>query len=139
MKPIIPPIDRDILLQELNDEKFLRKTNNGNNMLYVITHHDSPGVMQEIGRLRELTFRAAGGGTGKETDIDEFDIMPDPYKQIVVWDPSRKEILGGYRYFVCSDSVCYAGEHCNLASGELISFSKKFREDYMHWMIALGR
>jgi len=66
MKPIIPPIDRDILLQELNDEKFLRKTNNGNNMLYVITHHDSPGVMQEIGRLRELTFRAAGGGTGKE-------------------------------------------------------------------------
>ncbi len=139
MKPIIPPIDRDILLQELNDEKFLRKTNNGNNMLYVITHHDSPGVMQEIGRLRELTFRAAGGGTGKETDIDEFDIMPDPYKQIVVWDPSRKEILGGYRYFVCSDSVCYEGEHCNLASGELFSFSKKFRDEYMPWMIELGR
>jgi hypothetical protein len=139
MKPIIPPVDRDILLKELTKERFLRKTNNGNNMLYVITHHDSPNIMQEIGRLRELTFRAAGGGTGKEIDIDEFDTMPDPYKQLVVWDPLRKEILGGYRYFVCSESLCYEGEHCNLASGELFSFSKRFREEYMPWMIELGR
>ena len=89
MKPIIPPLDKEILEKELTEEKFFRKTNNGNNLLYVITHHDSPYLMKEIGRLRELTFRAAGGGTGKEIDIDEFDTMPNPYKQLVVWDPSR--------------------------------------------------
>jgi len=139
MKPIIPPIDKDLLKRELTEERFLRKTNNGNNMLYIVTHQDSPNVMQEIGRLRELTFRAAGGGTGKEIDIDEFDIMENPYKQLVVWDPSRKEILGGYRYFVCSECVCDDNGSSNLATAELFRFSKRFRDDYMPSMIELGR
>ncbi|OFY59716.1 MAG: hemolysin [Bacteroidetes bacterium RBG_13_46_8] len=139
MKPIIPPLDKDILEQELTEEKFFRKTNNGNNLLYVITHHDSPNLMKEIGRLRELTFRAAGGGTGKEIDIDEFDIMPDPYKQLVVWDPARKEILGGYRYIVCSDTICLEEDCRHLATAELFRFSEKFRNEYMLHMIELGR
>ncbi|MBN1414556.1 MAG: GNAT family N-acetyltransferase [Bacteroidales bacterium] len=139
MKPIIPPLDKDILEKELTEEKFFRKTNNGNNLLYIITYHDSPNLMREIGRLRELTFRAAGGGTGREIDIDEFDTMEDPYKQLVVWDPLRKEILGGYRYFVCSESVCFEGDHCKLATAELFNFSKKFCDEYMPWMIELGR
>ncbi|MBN2274890.1 MAG: GNAT family N-acetyltransferase [Bacteroidales bacterium] len=139
MKPIIPPVDKDLLIKELDEERFLRKTNNGNNLLYIVTQQDSPNVMKEIGRLRELTFRAAGGGTGKEMDIDGYDTMPNPYKQLVVWDPSRKEILGGYRYFICSESVYDEDGNCNLATARLFRFSKKFHEEYMPHMIELGR
>ena len=135
MKPIIPPVDKDLLIKELDEERFLRKTNNGNNLLYIVTQQDSPNVMKEIGRLRELTFRAAGGGTGKEMDIDGYDTMPNPYKQLVVWDPSRKEILGGYRYFICSESVYDEDGNCNLATARLFRFSKKFHEEYMPHMI----
>ncbi|NJK86320.1 MAG: GNAT family N-acetyltransferase [Bacteroidales bacterium] len=100
MRAIIPPVDRKLIEKELTEDKFLRKTNNGNNLLYVIDNNDSPNTMLEIGRLRELTFRAAGGGTGKEVDIDLYDTGKCPYKQLLVWDTSKKEILGGYRFFI---------------------------------------
>lgn len=139
MRPIIDPVERDLLEKELTEDKLLRKTNNGNNLLYVITHHDSPNVMIEIGRLRELAFRVAGGGTGKDVDIDMYDTMPVPYKQIIVWDPADKEILGGYRYFICSESASDPDGDCNLATARLFRFSKKFREDFIPHMIELGR
>jgi hypothetical protein len=139
MKPIIPPVDRDLIEQELTESKLLRKTNNGNNLLYVITHQDSPNIMTEIGRLREISFRVAGGGTGKEVDIDVYDTMPMPYKQLLVWDPAEKEILGGYRYFVCSEAVSDSDGNCNLATARLFRFSNKFRTEYMPHMIELGR
>jgi len=139
MRPIIDPVDRELIEKELTEDKFLRKTNNGNNLLYVITHHDSPNVMQEIGRLRELAFRVAGGGTGKDVDIDIYDTLPVPYKQIIVWDPAEKEILGGYRYFICSEAVTDPDGNCNLATARLFRFTKKFREEYMPHMIELGR
>ena len=62
MQAIINRIGRKILKQELADGKFVRTTNNGNNEIYIITNQDSPSVMMEIARLRELTFRYAGGG-----------------------------------------------------------------------------
>ena len=139
MKPIIPPVDRELIEKELSEDKLLRRTNNGNNMLYVITQHDSPNIMTEIGRLRELSFRVAGGGTGKEVDIDAYDTMPNPYKQLIVWDPAEKEILGGYRYFVCSEVFNDDDGNCNLATARLFRFSKKFRDDYIPYMIELGR
>jgi hypothetical protein len=139
MKPIIPPVDRELIEQELSEDKMLRRTNNGNNMLYVVTHQDSPNIMTEIGRLRELSFRVAGGGTGKEVDIDAYDTMPNPYKQLIVWDPAEKEILGGYRYFVCSEVFNDDDGNCNLATARLFKFSKKFRDDYIPYMIELGR
>jgi hypothetical protein len=139
MKPIIPPVDRDLLESELTEDKLLRKTNNGNNLLYVITHHDSPNIMTEIGRLREISFRVAGGGTGKEVDIDVYDTMPVPYKQLIVWDPAEKEILGGYRYIACSEAASDTDGNCNLATARLFRFSKVFREEYMPHMIELGR
>jgi hypothetical protein len=133
------PVDRELLEKELTEEKFLRATNNGKNLLYVITHHDSPNIMMEIGRLRELSFRIAGGGTGKEVDIDSYDTMPSPYKQIIVWDPAEKEILGGYRYFICSEAATDDDGNCRLATAKLFKFSKEFREKYMPHMIELGR
>jgi Acetyltransferase (GNAT) domain len=139
MRPIMDPVDRELLEKELTEEKFLRPTNNGKNLLYVITHHDSPNIMMEIGRLRELSFRIAGGGTGKEVDIDSYDTMPYPYKQIIVWDPAEKEILGGYRYFICSEAATDEEGNCKLATAKLFKFSKEFREKYMPHMIELGR
>ena len=72
MEAIIDPISVEALEAELTNEKLARKSNNGSNLIYIITHQNSPLVMKEIGRLRELTFREAGGGTGKPIDIDEF-------------------------------------------------------------------
>lgn len=110
MEEIIAPISKEILKAELSEDKRLRFTNKSHNEIYVITHQDSPNVMKEIGRLREIAFRAAGGGTGKAMDIDEYDVMENPYKQLVVWNPEAEEILGGYRYLL--------GMRCNLMNME---------------------
>ena len=73
METIIDPIDKGKIKLELLKDKFVRTTNNGNKEIYIITHHDSPNTMLELGRLREITFRKAGGGTGKSADIDDYD------------------------------------------------------------------
>jgi hypothetical protein len=135
MQDIIKPVERAAIKKELTQEKFLRHTNYGNNELYIITHHDSPSVMKEIGRLREVTFRAAGGGTGKDIDIDHFDYTENPYKQLISWDPGEEEILGGYRYKVC-DAQTKPEE---LATYKLFHFSEKFVNDYFPYTIELGR
>jgi hypothetical protein len=139
MKPIIPPVDRELIEHELSDKRFLRETNNGNNYLYIINQHNAPNVMLEIGRLRELTFRAAGGGTGKEVDIDAYDTAEVPYEQLLVWDPSKKEILGGYRFFICSQAKPDEDGNYNLATARLFRFSRKFKKKYMPYLIELGR
>ena len=95
MEEIIEPISKELLKAELTEEKRLRMTNKSHNQIYIITAQDSPNIMREIGRLREIAFRAAGGGTGKPLDIDEYDIMENPYKQLIVWNPEAEEILGG--------------------------------------------
>lgn len=139
MKPIIEPVSKELLCSELTAERFVRKTNNGDNEIYIITHHDSPNVMREIGRLREVTFRAAGGGTGLEIDIDEYDIVDNaPYKQLIVWNPAEKEIVGGYRYIKCKDAFWSDGK-IHLATTELFHFSEKFIKDYLPYTLELGR
>ena len=99
MQNIIEPVKKNLLKSELKENKFLCKTNKANNEIYVITAHDSPEIMKEIGRLRELSFRSAGGGTGKALDIDNFDTLENPYKQLIVWNPEAEDIVGGYRFF----------------------------------------
>lgn len=138
MQSVIEPIDREILIAELNHNRFVRQTNNGNNEIYIVTAHDSPNVMREIGRLREITFRHAGGGTGKDCDIDEFDICSHPYKQLLVWNPADKEIVGAYRFIKCKDAEFNHGE-IHLATTELFHFTKRFYEEYLPYTIELGR
>jgi hypothetical protein len=138
MQSIITPISKKILLSELNKDRFVRFSNNGHKEIYIITHHDSPNVMREIGRLREIAFRAAGGGTGEEMDIDEFDIADAPYKQLIVWNPQDQEIVGGYRYIKCKDAPFENGT-VKLATTELFSFSKKFIAEYVPYTVELGR
>lgn len=139
MDKIVPPIPRKKLIQELTEEKFVRKTNNAENLLFIVDFHDSPNIMQEIGRLRELSFRAAGGGTGKSIDIDDFDKGPITYKQLIVWDPSENEILGGYRFHICDKDNCLVDHQVKLATAKLFKFSDKFLKEYLPHTIELGR
>ncbi len=139
MQSIIDPIDKKILEAELYNGKFIRDTNNGANQIFIVTHHDSPKVMQEIGRLREITFRAAGGGTGLPFDIDHFDTAEAPYKQLIVWNPIDQEIVGGYRFIECAKAPKDSFNKVLLATTELFSFSEKFMADYLPWTIELGR
>ncbi len=139
MQEIIPPIDRKILRQELNPDRFIRRVNNGNNLIYIINNQNSPNVMQEIGRLREVTFREAGGGTGKSIDIDHYDITEAPYQQLVVWNPDDEEIIGGYRFIKCADAEMDDENKLKLATTELFKFSDIFLKDYIPYTIELGR
>lgn len=139
MKPIAPRVSRQLLLAELTPERFLRETNFSHNQIFSFTAHQCPNLMQEIGRLREISFREAGGGTGETVDIDKYDISENPYHQLIVWDPKEEEILGGYRYFVCSGIDCAEKAYEHLSTSHLFHFTPKFLREYMPYTIELGR
>ncbi len=136
---IIQPIDKALLKSELTPERQLRMTNKSNNEIYVVTAHDAPNVMKEIGRLREIAFRTAGGGTGKAMDIDEFDTMENCCKQLIVWNPEAEEIIGGYRYIFGSDWKINANGQPILATSHMFHFSEQFMKDYAPYTVELGR
>lgn len=135
---IIDPIDPSILLQELTQDIFVRPTNNGSNEIYIFKGDDKPNLMKEVGRLREVTFRAAGGGTGKSIDIDEFDRGPFAYSQLIVWDPMEKAIVGGYRVVLCKDTKDADGTF-HLSTSEIFSFSEQLKSHFFPVAIELGR
>lgn len=138
MKPIISPISRELIESELTEDRYLRRTNYGNNKIFIVNHHNAPNVMLEIGRLREVSFRSAGGGTGEEIDIDENDTCEVPYQQLIVWSEEDKEIIGGYRYILCRDAILPDGS-LNLSTAHLFNFSEKFVNEYVPTTIELGR
>ena len=138
MKPVAEPLPKEQIIAELTKDKFLRKTNNGDNEVYVFDNNSSPVLMREVGRIREITFRHAGGGTGKDIDIDDFDTDPvDPQKQLIVWDAEDKEIIGGYRYYFPQANGVY--DISKLASSSYFDFSKKFMKRYFPSLMELGR
>ncbi len=139
METIISPINKELLEKELTDEKFVRDTNNGNNKIYVFSHEDSPHLMKEIGRLREITFRDAGGGTGKCYDIDDYDTSDKPFKQLIVWNPQDKEIIGGYRFIHGKDLLDSKNVNVKSPTSKLFHISDKFKKDYLKYTIELGR
>ena len=139
MQDIIPAIPLDILEKELSKERFVRVTNNGSNHLYIVNHHNAPNVVREIGRLREVTFRESGGGTGLDCDLDHFDTNENCYEQLIAWNPEDKEIIGGYRLIECGKVKKDQEGNYELATAELFSFSKKFIDDFMPFTIELGR
>ena len=131
MEEIIAPVSRELLKAELTADKRLRDTNKSHNEIYVVTWQDSPNVVREIGRLREIAFRAAGGGTGMAMDLDDFDMMEEPYTQLIVWDPETEEILGGYRYLLGSKVRVNADGQPILATSHMFHFSENFMKNYM--------
>jgi len=136
---IIEPVDKELLKSELTPERQLRMTNKSHNKIFVVTAHNAPNVMREIGRLREIAFREAGGGTGKELDIDEFDTCENCYKQLIVWNPDEEEIIGGYRYLYGTDWEIDDKGQPFLATSHMFHFSDKFLSDYMPYTVELGR
>ena len=136
---IIQPINRELLKAELTPERQLRMTNKSNNEIYIVTAHNAPNTMKEIGRLREIAFREAGGGTGKSMDIDEFDICDNCYKQLIVWNPDEEEIIGGYRYLCGTDWELDDNGQPILATSHMFHFSDRFIKEYMPYTIELGR
>ena len=139
MQEIIAPIPREVLKAELTPERKLRKTNKAGNEIYIVTWQQAPNVVREIGRLREIAFRAAGGGTGLDCDIDEFDTCEHPYYQLIVWNPDAEEILGGYRFLPYSDITFRPDGQPHLATGHMFHFSDNFIENFLPRTVELGR
>ena len=136
---IIQPIDKALLKRELSAERQLRMTNKSHNEIYIVTAHEAPNVMKEIGRLREIAFRSAGGGTGKAMDIDNFDTMENGCKQLIVWNPEAEEIIGGYRSLFGSDCKIDAKGQPVLATSHMFHFSDQFMKEYAPYTVELGR
>lgn len=138
MQEIIQPVDRDLIKSELTKEAFVRYTNNGSNEVYLVNYHTAPNIMREIGRLRELTFRGAGGGTGLPLDIDENDTSDHNYDQLIAWNPEDEEIIAGYRVIKCDQATDSNGE-IHLSTAHYFDFSEKFKKDFLPYTIELGR
>ncbi|MDD6687446.1 GNAT family N-acetyltransferase [Sodaliphilus pleomorphus] len=139
VEKIIDPVDPVLIEQELTPERFLRRTNKADNVIYVVDAKCAPHTMREIGRLREISFRASGGGTGKACDIDEFDLMAPPCRQLLVWNPHKREIIGAYRFIAGNDIKTNADGSPRIAMGHMFRFSPAFMRDYLPVTIELGR
>ena len=140
MQEIIEAVDRSLIEKELTPERFVRRTNSGGNEIYIVTYQNSPNITREIGRLREITFRDAGGGTGLECDLDEFDIEDEnPFQQLFVWDPREKEIVGGYRFIHGKTLKRHENGKIDTPTSELFHLSETFIKDYLPHTIELGR
>ena len=139
MEKIIDPVDKSLIKNELTVGKRIRTTNKANNEIYIFTAHDSPNLMREVGRLREIAFRHYGGGTGLEADIDKYDLMEHPYHQLIVWDPEKEDILGGYRFIMGGNVDFDENGKPMLATAHLLNFSDNFIHNYLPYTVELGR
>ncbi len=139
MEHIIDPVPVDLLLAELTPERRLRTTNKSHNEIYIVTWPEAPNVVREIGRLREIAFRAAGGGTGLACDLDEFDTMDNPCRQLIVWNPEARQIIGGYRYLHGKDWRIGPDGQPQLATAHMFHFSEQFMRNYAPYTVELGR
>jgi hypothetical protein len=138
LKTLIEPISRALLKSELTKDLFVRNTRKGNNEIYILNHFSAPNTLLEIGRLREITFRASGGGTGDPFDIDDFDTHKNCYQQLIVWSPEDEEIIGGYRFIKCADAIDEDGK-IHLSTAHYFNFNTEFTENYLAKTIELGR
>lgn len=139
-KTIIAPVEKELLKRELTDKHFLRDTNHAGNKLYIVDNQCAPNVLREIGRLREIAFREGGGGTGKEVDLDAFDLdAAFKYKQLVLWDPDAECIIGGYRYVLCNEVMYDRFGQPIMPSAHLFRFTQRFLRNGFLRTIELSR
>jgi hypothetical protein len=137
---IIPPVDRALIESELTEERFVKVTNKGGNKIYIVNHFNAPNTMLEIGRLRELAFRFAGGGTGLEVDIDEADTDENHYyEQLIVYNADDREIVGGYRFITGERARDPKTGEYYLSTEHYFDFSEEMKNDYLPYSIELGR
>lgn len=139
LPPIIDPIDTSLLKSELNEKTFLRTTNRGNNEIYVVNNETAPNVLKEIGRLREVSFRAVGGGSGTSCDLDHFDLEDKACFQLIVWNPEADEIIGGYRFTRWSMASFLDNGQPYVNTEHLFDFSQKFIDEYFPYCLEMAR
>ena len=137
--PLIKPVSRKLLCDELTTDRLVRPTRIGSNQVYIFTAHKAPNLMQEVGRLRELTFRDAGAGFGTAVDIDHFDTDEYPCRQLIVWDPVGEEIIGGYRFNIFHQFKGKPLRDIPLANKSLYSISNTFTNEYIPYIVELSR
>ncbi len=130
---IIHPVSSKILKKELANSKLLGQSA-GDKFIYAVDYANAKNVVKEIARLREITFRKVGEGTGKSMD---FDIYDKYYKHIVVWDDKELEIVGSYRLGISSEILKEYGKEGLYNSGQF-DISDDFRPILEH-SIELGR
>jgi putative hemolysin len=124
-KNIIRPVERKLLRQEVLASEELGSTSDGMKIL-ITTFDKSPGIIKEIARLRELTFRKIGEGTGNKKDLDRYDRY---YRHLYLWDDREMEIVGAYRLGVGKELLAAAGEDNlvqNFYAAELFEFQPEF-------------
>jgi putative hemolysin len=131
---IIHPVDRRLLRRELMDAQLLGSTKN--DLKLILTNlNDSPNSLTEIARLREVTFRKVGEGTGNRYDLDSFD---KTYKHLIVWDEKELEIVGSYRLGVGKDIYGASGKD-GFYTSTLFTYSESFAQKYLGNSVELGR
>jgi hypothetical protein len=138
MHPIIEPTDIELLQVELRGN-LLRRTKKANNEIYIVNSHNAPSVLREIGRLRELTFRNSGGGSGNTFDLDEYDFLEKPFEQLIVWNPTTMEIIGGYRFLHGKNTEFDENNKPKLPISHIFNVSQKYINEYLPYTIELGR
>ncbi len=139
MQEVIKPVDKELIKSELTPDAFLRKTNKAGNEVYIIDGNKAPNCMREIGRLREISFRLGGGGSGNELDIDSHDVGNNPYGQIIVWNPDDEEIIGGYRFKFGSQVTFLDDGTPDMAICHIFNLTEKFKKEYLPYTLELGR
>lgn len=130
---IAHPVSRQEIRQELKRGERLGETSDSK-QIYLIEHDKAPNLINEIGRLREYSFRKVGEGSGKTRDIDEYDRY---YHHLVLWDDDALEVVGAYRIGECGWILSWLGRE-GLYLNELCSMSNAF-DPILEDAIELGR
>ena len=119
-------------LEAIREKSFLYSASDFD--CYLADYKDIPNLMHEIARLREVTFRAIGEGTGKSLDQDEFDTH---FKHLILWDKAKQKIAGCYRLGIGSEIIPKLGIKGFYVS-TLVDFDESFSDKLSH-TIELGR
>ncbi|MFT7414762.1 MAG: putative hemolysin [Methylophagaceae bacterium] len=128
------PQERRAIKKELQQAELLGETLDGKK-IYLFDYQSDSTVMNEIGRLREVTFRQVGEGTGKKNDLDRYD---RDYRHLILWDEHELEIAGAYRLAEVK-SLFLKSDTRGIYSQELFDYDQEKMASFFEQGIELGR
>jgi putative hemolysin len=131
---IAAPLDANLLIQEIEANEDSKLFDNSNYSVYALKASSAPNVLLEIGRQREIAFRAVGEGSNHTRDIDEFDYY---YYHLVLWDREKNSIAGAYRIGRGAEIMEFYGKH-GFYTHTLFRFKREF-QSYLQESVELGR
>ena len=130
---IAHPEPRHLIKEELKRAQRIGSTSD-NKQIFLADYEDAPTLLNEIGRLREYSFRKVGEGSGRKRDLDRYD---EYYRHLVLWDDDALEVVGAYRIADCEWILSWGGKDA-LYLNELCTLHETF-EPYLEHAIELGR